>query len=455
MTLLEKTRLTKEFHALTGRPNSTTAHLLPWLRERGYPFGDLRKDTVKRALADHPMSPEAKRALALRAGLSKNSTSKFEALIDKTFEGRLTYSYQFGGAARTLRWAGRGVQPQNLTRPEKFMEGRLEEGTDLVRAGDYDELYLRFGPVLPVLSSLVRSSFRAPDGRMLAVSDLNAIENRVIGWAAGCRATLAVFEKNLCPYKSFGTQLFGIPYEDITKQQRTDSKPAVLGGGYRLGGGEIRTNKNGDQVKTGLWGYAEAMGVHLTREQAHHAIRVFRETYPAIVQFWYDLEEAAYLAVSQHVTTRVGYLVFDYQPGVMRIRLPSGRHLHYLRPAYRPVKFDGKDGPYTRHVLFYDGVDSSPTGSKRWGRLPTHGGKMAENVTQAISRDVIAVGLVRAKKARFDIIGHAHDEIITEVDEGGEHTHERLGELMSAPIRWAPGLPLRAAGYTAKFYRKD
>jgi DNA polymerase len=392
----------------------------------------------------------------LRAGLSKNSTSKFEALIDKTYNGRLTYSYQFGGAARTLRWAGRGVQPQNLTRPDKSVEGWLEEATDLIRAGEYDELYLRFGAVLPVLSSLVRSSFRAPDGRMLAVADLNANENRALGWLAGCRATLAVFERDLCPYKSFGTQLFGVPYEEITKQQRTDSKPAVLGGGYRLGGGEIVPNKKGDLVKTGLWGYAEAMGVRLTREQAHHAIKVFRETYPAIVQFWYDLEEAAYLAVSQHVSTRVGHLVFDYQPGVMRIRLPSGRHLHYLRPAYREVTFKGKDGPYTRHVLFYDGIDSSPGANKRWSRLPTHGGKLAENVTQAVSRDVIAVGLVRSKKAGFDIIGHAHDEIITEVEEGSTtHTHEVLGALMSKPIRWAPGLPLKAAGYTAKFYRKD
>lgn len=455
ITLLEKARLTKEYRALTGLPNSTTAHLLPWLRERGYPFGDLRKATVKIALAEHPMADEAKLALELRSGLSKNSTSKFAALLDKVHEGRLHYSYQFGGASRTLRWAGRGVQPQNLTRPEKFMEGRLAEGTDLVRAGDYDELYMRFGPVLPVLSSLVRSSFRAPDGRMLAVADLNAIENRVIGWQAGCRATLAVFEKNLCPYKSFGTQLFNVPYEQITKQQRTDSKPAVLGGGYRLGGGDIVPNKNGDLLKTGLWGYAEAMGVKLTREQAHLAVKVFRETYPAIVNLWYDLEDAAYAAVTQQVTTRVGYVVFDYVPGAMRIRLPSGRYLHYLRPAYKGVVFKGKDGPYTKQVLFYDGTDSSPSGNKRWTRLPTHGGKLTENIVQAIARDVIAVGLTRAKKAGFEIIGHAHDEIITEVDEGSDLTHERLGDLMSMPIRWAPGLPLAAAGYTSKFYKKD
>lgn len=768
MTLLEKARLTKEFKQLTGLPNSTTAHLLPWLRERGYPFNDLRKATVKLALAEHPMSDDAKQALVLRGGLSKNSTSKFEALLDKVSEGRLHYSYQFGGASRSLRWAGRGVQPQNLTRPEKFMEGRLQEGTDLVRAGEYDELYMRFGPVLPVLSSLVRSSFRAPDGRVLAVADLNAIENCVIGWQAGCRATLSVFERGLCPYKSFGTQLFGVPYDQITKQQRTDSKPAVLGGGYRLGGGDILPNKNGDMVKTGLWGYAEAMGVKMTREQSHHVVRVFRETYPAIVNLWYDLEEAAYAAVTQKVTTRVGYVVFDYVPGAMRIRLPSGRYLHYLRPAYKAVTFKPKDRePYTRQVLFYDGTDSTPGGNKRWARLSTHGGKLTENClagdteiltrrgwvpmvdvstadcvwdgvewvrhdglvsngfrkvistsgvrmtpehlvltsggwkraescshdeatsaferhfrlpirnaygdqirrigrtalvlarslrlrkddsddgdrvekrppevlrvfqagayrggeqvsrdvgafsvrrmgfdgralhaavsssmaeiwrqghsglqalvdlfrefldgygrgvpprpntgtdrqlawlhphelsvgyacrtgaeyagqpfdryatrasarvegggnfgdrrndalisslgwgasrtdvrqaeryeqvydlvnagprhrftvrgsggrpflvhncVQAISRDVLAVGLVRAKKAGFEIIGHAHDEIITEVDEGSALTHERLGQLMSQPIRWAPGLPLAAAGYTSKFYKKD
>lgn len=461
MTQLEKARLAKQFGKLTGLRNSTTAHLLPWLRERGYPFNDLRKDTVKRALADYELSDDVRLALILRGDLSKNSTSKFEALLDKTHDERLTYSYQFGGASRTMRWAGRGVQPQNLPRPQKVVEGRLEEATDLVRAGEYDELYMRFGPVLPVLSSLVRSSFRAPPGRTLAVADLNAIENRVLGWLARCRPTLEVFEKDLCPYKSFGVRLYETPYEQITKEQRTGSKPAVLGAGYRLGGGEIKQNKAGDLVKTGLWGYAENMGVRLTQEEAHRAVRIFRETYPAVVQFWYDLEEAAHYAVTEHVSTRVGYVVFDYQPGVMRIRLPSGRHLHYLRPAYKTVTFKGKDKitgeptEWQKEVLFYDGMDSTPGGNKRWARLPTHGGKLTENLCQAVARDVLGVGLMRAKRAGFEIIGHAHDEIITEVDAGSDREHERLCALMAQPIRWAPGLPLKAAGYTSTFYKKD
>lgn len=464
ITLLEKARLGKEFFALTGLPNSASAHMLPWARARGYPFNDLRKDTVARALADHPLSEELKHALVVRGGLSKNSTSKFEALREKVYDGRLHYSFQFGGAARTLRWAGRGVQPQNLPRPLKAYEGRIEEATDLIHAGEYDELYMRFGPVLPVLQSVVRSSFRATPGKVLVVADLNAIENRVIGWQAGCKATLSIFEHNLCPYKSFGTTLYNVPYEAITKQQRTDSKPAVLGGGYRLGGGEIRQNKAGDLVKTGLWGYAESMGVKLTQEESIRAVKVFREKFPAVVQHWYDLEEAAYAAVMHKETMRVGQVVFDYVPGAMRIRLPSGRFLHYLRPAYKPVKFTpkGKE-PYVKQVLFYDGTDSV---TKKWVRQTTHGGKLTENIVQAIARDVLAIGLVRAKKAGFDIIGHAHDEILTEVKYYDDEintvvesnirlTDQLLCELMSQPIKWAPGLPLKAAGYTSAYYKKD
>lgn len=453
ITLLEKARLGREFRKLTGLPNSTTVHLLPWLRERGYPFGDLRKDTVKRALADFEMTDEAKIALELRGGLSKNSTSKYDALLYKTHEGRLHYSYQFGGAQRTLRWAGRGAQPQNLTRPDRAVKKRLEEARTLIAAGEYDELHMQFGNVLSVLSSSIRSAFRAKEGRVLCVADLNAIENRGIGYLAGCEPTLEVFRRNLDPYKAFGTRLYNVRYEDVTDEQRTDSKPAVLGCGYRLGGGELKPNKNGDLVKTGLWGYAENMGIKITQEEAIRAVAIFRETFPAIVQFWYDLEEAAYQAVAYKSTTRVGHLVFDYVPGAMRIRLPSGRHLHYLRPAYVPVRFTPKGRePYIKNVLFYDGADST---TKRWTRLPTHGGKLAENVTQAFSRDVIAVGLVRAKKAAYPIVGHSHDEIITEVERSSGLTHERLCELMAQPIRWAPGLPLKAAGYTADFYRKD
>lgn len=243
---------------------------------------------------------------------------------------------------------------------------------------------------------------------------------------------------------------------------RTTRGPVIAHNcGYRLGGGEIRKSKAGDLVKTGLWGYAENMGIRLTQEEAHRSVRIFRETFPAIVRFWYDLEEAAQYAVKDHVSTRVGYVVFDYQPGVMRIRLPSGRYLHYLRPAYKTVTFKGKDKvtgadtEWEKEVLFYDGMDSTPGGNKRWARLATHGGRTGENLCQAIARDVLGVGLMRAKRAGFEIIGHAHDEIITEVDAGSDREHERLCALMAQPIRWAPGLPLKAAGYTSTFYKKD
>jgi DNA polymerase len=445
--------LKREFKRVTGLDMATTARFLPWAREHGYPFNDMRKDSVRRAL-EQGVSDELRYALEIRGDLNRTSLAKYEVLAEAQYQGRLYHSFQFGGAARTLRWAGRKVQPQNLARPIKALDNRIEEATDLVRAGEYDELYMRFGRVTPVLVSLVRSSFRAPEGRVLGVADYNAIENRVIGWTAECEATLAIFKNNLDPYKSFGTRLYNKAYDTITKDERNNSKAPVLGGGYRLGGGDEKANKNGDVLKTGLWGYAEAMGIKLTRDEAHRAVAVFRETFPAIVKLWYRLEDAAHYAVEQHLTTQVGPVVFDYQPGVMRIRLPSGRYLHYLRPKYIEKEFEGRDGAYVKRVLTYDGMDSTPGGNKKWGRLTTHGGKLTENIVQAIARDVLAVGMTRAKRAGFEIIGHAHDEIIVEMPAKPLMGVGVLCELMSQPIGWAPGLPLKAEGFESAFYRK-
>jgi DNA polymerase len=391
-----KLDLKRELRDLCGAVNVTgVAAFQEWAKKLGYPFNDMRKDTVKRALSDFLKEKDAntlllRKALGVRSDATKTATSKYNALMDRQHEGILRGTFEFYGAQRTGRWAGRGFQPQNLKKPDKNIAKKLDYVTQLVRDDDYDNIDFEFGYPIRVLGSVVRSSIRARPGKILRVADLNAIENRVLGWLAGCKRTLGVFERNLDPYKAFGVHLYQTPYDQITAEQRTGSKPAVLGAGYRLGGGTLMKNKKGDIVKTGLWGYAENMGIVISKEESWQAVAVFREIHPAIVKFWYALEEAALRAVNQRIPTRVGHLVLDYVKGFLRIKLPSGRHLYYLRPHYKSVKFIGPEGPYYKDCLHYEGVDQV---TKRWGVLTTHGGKICENCLGSKTRVLTPSGV--------------------------------------------------------------
>lgn len=451
-----KTQLLKELREVCGMSNVTgVAVFKAWAKERGYPFNDLRKDTIKRALADfeNEMSPECKRALVLRRDAMATATAKYKTLLEAQHGGVLRQGFVFYGAQRTGRFSGAKFQPHNLKKPDKTLEKKLAHITQLVRDDDYDSIDFEFSYPLRVLGSVVRSAIRARPGKILRVSDLNAIENRVLGWLANCKRTLSVFENELDPYKAFGVHLYQTEYDSLTKLQRDNSKPAVLGAGYRLGGGTLAKNKAGDIVKTGLWGYAESMGIKLTKEESWQAVAVYREIHPAVVKYWYDLEWAAQRAIVQKIPTRVGHVVFDYVKGFLRMRLPSGRHLYYLRPFYRKVKFMGPEGPYYKDSLHYEGVNQI---TKQWGLLTTHGGKLCENACQAVARDVIVHGLEGAEELGFYTIGHVHDEIITEEDiDDTYHTPLLLSQTMSRVPSWGKGLPLAAVGYQSDFYKKD
>ena len=468
MGAYEKQRLQREVSRVTGLKSLTAAHFLPWAQQEGYPFGDLRKQSIERAMRDFPMSEKLIDVLRMRSEAGKTSLAKFGSILEKTRDGRIYNMLQFYGASRTGRWGGRDPQPQNLPRPIASVEGQEERVTEMVRADEYDDIAFEFGGVIPVLSSLIRSSFRAREGYKFFAADLNAIENRVLGWVAGCDAILEVFRKGLCPYLSFGTRMYGQSYEELEhefkvlkiKKKRTDAKPAVLGGGYMLSGGEEETNKAGDIIKTGLWGYAESMGIRMTRDQAHESVRIFRESYPEVVMLWKNLKDAAFECVMHRTTIRVGPVVFNGSPGLMRIKLPNGRILHYLRPRIETVmrEFKRKREDGTIEVerkpvaaLSYEGVDQK---TKKWGRVYTHGGKLTENIVQAIARDVLAEGLTRAKKSGFEIVLHVHDEIVCEVADDSKLTVSTLCDLMSAPMPWAKDLPLAAEGHVSVIYKK-
>lgn len=447
-----------------GNPNSTD-QALEWARDRGYPYNNLRKERVQMALEFEAqwMTEECIQFLRLRQMAAKTSVTKLAAMERVvSADGRLRHMFQFRGAARTGRYGGRTVQLQNLARPHRDVAHMLDSARDIVKTGDYEECALVFPSPLDVVSSSIRSALYAPAGKKLVVADLAAIELAVLAWLTGCKFWLEVLRNKLDPYKSFGVHFLRIAYELITKAQRNECKPGALGAGYRLGGGFLREDKNGDLIKTGLWGYAESLGVKLTQAQAAEAVRVYRELSPEIVAFWYDLEAACLDCIRdpKHTPRKVRSLVIDIKAPFLRIRLPSGRRLHYLRPKIQRAKVvSGRDedgNPITFDTLnmTYQGMIQ---GSNAWGRIHSHGGKLTENVVQAIALDVLNEGMEIAEEQDFETILHVHDEIGTLCDEGDEdHSLDKLIQCMVGKTKpWMEGLPLAAAGYEAPYYRKD
>lgn len=494
-----KAELISEMRERTGvdNPNSRD-QLLPWLQERGFPFDDLQKDSVTKVLkaeaddvrggnlrppwllnvpvaaitgatldpvgrvvGDHLITQECRDILVMRQSAAKTSTTKYQAALDGMLDDddRLRHCFQFAGASRTNRWAGRKIQPQNLPRTPKFLEpekyinfDRLEYTNSLIQTGNYGLLSLFTGEPMDAIAGCVRSSITASPGKKLVVCDLSSIETVVIFWLTGCERGLQVIRDGLDPYKDFATELYGVAYEDVTKKMRTDSKPPVLGAGYRLSGGELKEGK-----RTGLWGYAENMGIDLTYEQSHKAVKLYRETYVEVPKGWYGIEDAITKCLRYGRKTTWGPLEFEVKKPFLRVRLPSGRYMWYHKAKVESYEVEGRFGPYQKWVISYMGIDQV---TKQWKRIESHGGKFIENFVQAIARDILMLGMKAAHDHGFFLVGHVHDELISEEDEDDTyHTWEFLRYLMSDYLKqhhpWLADVPLGAAGYDAPVYRKD
>lgn len=459
MAAQRKRELVAEMKEMTGLANpNSTAQLLPFLKARGYPFNDLKKDTVKKVLRDNKAAaadgeefllPLAVNTLKKRQQASRTSVAKYDAIKRSRGRGaRFRFAFQMHGASRTGRWAGRRIQAQNLPRTPKEIEEdiKLTITTDLIRRGDYEGLALMMGEPMNALVGCIRSAIRAPDGYEFVVADLSSIETCVIAWLACCQRLLDVIRSGKDAYKDFATILFNKPYDEVTKSERGDAKPAVLGSGYRLGGGEIRDGK-----KTGLWGYAENMGVDMTEDMAHKATKLFRENYFEIPELWYALERAVERCIRTGTPQTCGPLKFLMKGPYMLVRLPSGRHLYYYKPKI--IKKVPPWGGEPKKNFSYMGQDQK-TG--KWVRIVSHGGKLVENFVQAIARDVLKAGLIRAHRFGFNIVLHVHDEIaaLRKLFDK-KFTLEALMHCMTDTIRWCPDLPLGAAGWTGPYYKKD
>jgi DNA polymerase len=478
MALERKEYLLNRMRKLTGLLNpGSVPQFLPWLKERGYPFDDLRKDSVKKVLTANAgrISGELKKkkgelyptltddcvtGLKLRQQQARTTPTKYAALLKAMGEGnRMRFVFQFAGASRTARFAGRRFQPQNLTTMRMGGDDSthlsvLTQLTDLIREDDADGLAFMVKEPMDALAGLVRSSVRAKKNKKLVVCDLSSIESVVIGWVSGCERLLNVFREGRDAYKDFATELYGIPYAEVTSYQRKMAKPATLGAGYRLGGGNIMDGK-----KTGLWGYAENMGIEMSRKEAHRGVATFRRVYKEIPQMWYALEDAIKSTILHHRNTKVGPIRFSYAKPYLVCHLPSGRNIYYLKPRVtkRPFRYIDKDTGEEvvtmKDTISYMGKQQNGSG---WVRVYSHGGKFIENIVQAVARDILREGLLIAHKMGFTIVGHVHDEIICEeAVNDNEHTLAALREAMIRKIRWAKGMPLNAAGHEGKIYRKD
>jgi DNA polymerase len=469
MVARRKEELRKQAQEVTGLANPfSNDQLLPWLRARGYPFNDLQKATVLKVLNEHKegvheIAEEAEEALQIRRQGVRTSTAKYNALVKCVGHGdRFRFGIQFAGASRTSRWSGRRFQPHNLVRTPKEIEDEynLTNVTDIIRSNDYSTLSIYVEEIMNALAGAMRSAVRAGDDEVLLACDLAAIETCVIAWIANCLRMLNVIRSGLDPYKDFGTELYKKTYDDITKTERTNSKPAVLGAGYRLSGGELKEGK-----RTGLWGYAESMQIQLTKDESHLAVKLFRETYPEYPKLWYALENAAMHTIKtgraaipkfridgREVTVP---LRFEWNKPYLEMRLPSGRALRYHKPRVIAEEMPGRiEGTtYTKQSISYMG---QPQGTRMWKRLPTHGGKFTENAVQAIARDVLAVAMRRAHDDGFNIVMHVHDELVALQKKGDNYfTAERLRGHLIAAIDWCLDLPLGSSASEYQFYRKD
>ena len=510
-----------------SNPNSPK-QLLPWLKSNGYPHNSLNKKFVEAALKNPKLPKIAADVLLLRQDTSKTAYSKLERILDIINDNdRLCGQFMFMGASRSGRWSGSGVQVHNLPRPIKWVEKHLDEAISFVDAFDYAGLTAMLAmekkppSIISVMTSLIRSAFQAPEGKILSVCDLNAIENRVLGYVTNCQPILNVFTtmspagRAMCPYLSFAALMYNIPYavlekayyEDESadaKEKRQVSKPVVLGAGYGLGAGvdrictkcsqdkkynrevndklgyrdevckkhprhpvqyvaQIDTDSYGNEIKKGLMGYADNMGVSLTPEQCYFAWKAFRDAYPEVVQGWDDLQAAAIEVLENGNEVTACYVTFDRIEQangqfIMRIKLPSGRYLHYMNARIKlEEKVSDKGRRYVSKSLMYDGIGHGVGAiGAGWGPVYTYGGKLMENVVQAIARDVLADSMMLAHKMGAEIVLHVHDEIGT-IANAADAFAFRLKDLhfcMSKTPFWAPGLPLGAAGFEGKYYKK-
>ena len=433
-------KLTGEAIRITGLQNpNSTAQLKAWIEQQtGIEVSGLTKENVTELLARNDISEEVRRVLEIRQQLGKTSIKKYVAM--KTAEGeeeRVRGLTQFYGANRTGRWAGRLVQMQNL--PRNYLK-TLDEARNLVKAKNYTGVRLIYGNVPDTLSQLIRTAFIPTEGRKFVVADFSAIEARVIAWLAGEQWVNEVFATHGKIYEATASQMFHVPIEKIVKGNpeyslRQKGKVATLALGYQGGSNAL--------IAMG------ALNMGLTEEELPDIVQRWRNANPRIRDLWYAVEEASIQTMLTAQPQAIYGLIFAlesdlvYGQSFLTVQLPSGRKLFYPKPFL-------KENQFGKMAIHYYTVGQQ---TRKWEVTSTYGGKMTENIVQAIARDCLAETLRRIDARGLQVVFHVHDEVI--VDAPLETTVEELCDLMAEPIGWAPGLILKGAGFESSYYMKD
>ena len=417
--------LSAKMQQLTALENPNSVHQMKeWLTKHGLEVDSLDKKAVKELLKTAP--PELAEVLELRRQLAKSSVKKYQAMQNAVCaDGRARGMFQFYGANRSGRWAGRLIQLQNL--PQNHM-AHLEDARSLVRSGDYALLSALYDSVPEVLSELIRTAFVPRDGYKFIVSDFSAIEARVLSFLAGESWRLKVFAENGDIYCASTSAMFHVPVEKHGQNAhlRQKGKIAELALGY---GGSVGALKSMGALEMGL-----------AEEELQPLVDAWRTSNPNIVQLWWDVDNAVKTTVRQRLDTETHGIRFRYRSGMLFIVLPSGRQLCYVKPKMGTNKFGGDS-------VTYEGVGST----KKWERIESYGPKFVENIVQAVSRDILMYA-IRTLSHCF-IVGHVHDELIIECSMGV--SLDAVCEQMGRTPPWIKGLNLRADGYETMFYKKD
>lgn len=434
-----KTQLTQEFIKLTGLENpNSPIQILSWLEQKGIKVENLQKNSVI-SLLEKELPDDVRRVLEIRQQLGKTSIKKYKAMYTAMCGNeRVCGISQFYGANRTGRWAGRLVQMQNL--PRNYL-GTLDEARTLVKNANYEGLKLCYGNVPDTLSQLIRTSFIPSDGNHFVVADFSAIEARVIAWLAGEQWVNEVFATHGKIYEATASQMFHVPVEKIKKGNpeyalRQKGKVATLALGYQGGTSAL--------IAMG------ALKMGLTEEELPDIVTRWRNANKQICSLWYSLENAAIrvmeTAQPQGVRGLILALEGDLSNGLsfFTVRLPSGRKLYYPKPYL-------KENQFGKNALHFYGVSQE---SKKWQAQSTYGGKLTENIVQAIARDCLAETLIRVQAQHgYRTVFHVHDEVI--IDAPMKLTVDEVCKWMAEPIDWAPGLILKGAGFEGDYYKKD
>jgi len=424
---ISKDRLLDAMKKITGLENpNSVAQMKQWLSGRGVEAETLGKKDAAKMIADRDIDEEAVEALKLRLQLAKSSVKKYQAMRNAVCrDGRARGMFQFYGANRSGRWAGRIIQLQNL--PQNHMED-LEQARGLVENGDYEALSMLYDSVPNVLSELIRTAFVAVDGNKLCVADFSAIEARVLSWLAGERWRMEVFVNNGDIYCASASAMFGVPVEKHGRnaELRQKGKIAELALGY---GGSVGALKS-----------MGAMEMGLAEEELQPLVDSWRTANPNIVRFWWEVDRAVKKAVKQREPSVLRGIRFECRSGMLFITLPSGRRLAYVKPRIGENRFGGES-------VTYEGVSAT----KKWERIESYGPKFVENIVQAISRDILCYAMRTLSHCR--ICAHVHDELIIECRK--DASLEAICEQMGRTPPWAEGLALRADGYETEFYKKD